>query len=146
MSLFEEDWQTDVSAVEAEIEQLLSIAPQKPKRERAGRQSLPDHLPRIEHRDEPQSCQCKQCGSKLVKIGEDCDRTTRRQTCRILRASSHSATPTADTCRLTTTPSKTLFAPSRSVRETGCSPAPSAPGNVLPPSKLYSAPQNSTAS
>ena len=30
LSLFEEDWQTDISAVEAEIEQLLSIAPQKP--------------------------------------------------------------------------------------------------------------------
>jgi len=28
-------------------------------------------LPRIEHRHEPQSCQCKQCGSDLVKIGED---------------------------------------------------------------------------
>lgn len=71
LSLFEEDWQTDVSAVEAEIEQLPSIAPQKPKRERAGRQPLPDHLPRIEHRHEPQSCQCQQCGSDLVKIGED---------------------------------------------------------------------------
>ncbi|MDP3662849.1 MAG: IS66 family transposase zinc-finger binding domain-containing protein, partial [Nitrosomonas sp.] len=70
-NLFEEDWQTDVSAVEAEIEQLPLSAPQKPKRARAGRQPLPDHLPRIEHRHEPQSCQCKQCGSELVKIGED---------------------------------------------------------------------------
>ena len=71
LSLFEEDWQTDVSAVEAEIEQLPLPAPQKPKRARAGRQPLPDHLPRIEHRHEPQSCQCKQCGSDLVRIGED---------------------------------------------------------------------------
>ena len=69
LSLFEEDWQTDVSAIEAEIEQLP--VPQQPKRARIGRQSLPEHLPRIEHRYEPQSCQCKQCGSDLVKIGED---------------------------------------------------------------------------
>ena len=70
-SLFEEDWQTDVAAIEAEIEQLPLPALQKPKRARAGRQPLPGHLPRIEHRHEPQSCQCKQCGSDLVKIGED---------------------------------------------------------------------------
>ena len=69
LSLFEEDWQTDVSAIEAEIERLP--VPQQPKRARIGRQSLPDHLPRIEHRHEPPSCQCKQCGSDLVKIGED---------------------------------------------------------------------------
>ena len=70
-SLFEEDWQTDVAAIEAEIEQLLLPVPQKTKRARAGRQPLPDHLPRIEHRHEPQSCQCRQCGSDLIKIGED---------------------------------------------------------------------------
>jgi transposase len=32
---------------------------------------LPDHLPRIEHRHEPESCQCGQCGRDLVKISED---------------------------------------------------------------------------
>ncbi len=70
-NLFEEDWQTDAAAIEAEIEQFALPAPQKPKRAHAGRQPLPDHLPRIEHRHEPESCQCKQCGSDLVKIGED---------------------------------------------------------------------------
>ncbi|MDP1541457.1 MAG: transposase, partial [Moraxellaceae bacterium] len=50
LSLFEEDWQTDVSAIEAEIEQLPLAALQKPKRARAGCQPLPDHLPRIENR------------------------------------------------------------------------------------------------
>lgn len=69
LSLFEEDWQTDVLAVEAEIEQLPAV--QQPRRIRTGRQPLPDHLPRIEHRHEPQSCQCQQCGSGLIKIGED---------------------------------------------------------------------------
>jgi len=39
--------------------------------ERAGRQPLPEQLPRIEHRHEPASCTCGACGGALVKIGED---------------------------------------------------------------------------
>ena len=30
-----------------------------------------EHLPSIEHRHEPESCQCGQCGKDLIKIGED---------------------------------------------------------------------------
>jgi len=67
--LFEESWNTDTSAQEAEVEQLSTRPPAK--RVRAGRQPLPDHLPRIEHRHEPDSCTCGQCGKDLVKIGED---------------------------------------------------------------------------
>jgi transposase len=67
--LFEESWNADTGALEAEVEQLASTPP--PKRERAGRQPLPEHLPRIEHRHEPESCACDQCGLDLVKIGED---------------------------------------------------------------------------
>ena len=66
--LFEESWTTDTSALEAEVEQSGSATP---KRERAGRQPLPEHLPRIEHRHEPESCTCGQCGLDLVKIGEE---------------------------------------------------------------------------
>lgn len=73
--VFEETWNTDLSAIEAEIEQLqdnsLCDTVARPKRSRAGRQPLPDHLPRIEHRHEPESCHCSQCGKDLVKIGED---------------------------------------------------------------------------
>jgi transposase len=73
--VFEESWNTDVSAIEAEIEQLKDDRPgdtvTKPKRPRAGRQPLPTHLPRIEHRHEPESCACGKCGKDLVKIGED---------------------------------------------------------------------------
>jgi len=73
--VFEEDWNTDLAAIEAEIEELADVQPctavVKPKRPRAGRQPLPDHLPRIEHRHEPESCTCGQCGKDLVKIGED---------------------------------------------------------------------------
>lgn len=72
--LFEETVACDLSAIEAELEQaqhaLNPKAPKKP-RARAGRQPLPPHLPRVEHRHEPESCTCGQCGSDLVKIGED---------------------------------------------------------------------------
>jgi transposase len=60
--VFEETWNTDMSAIEAEIEQLQDDQPgdtvARPKRSRAGRQPLPPHLPRIEHRHEPESCTC----------------------------------------------------------------------------------------
>ena len=73
--LFEDTWNEDVAAVAAEVEQVTDAAPgptvAKPKRPRAGRQPLPAHLPRIEHRHEPDACQCGQCGQDLVKIGED---------------------------------------------------------------------------
>ena len=73
--VFEETWNTDLSAIEAEVEQLQDDQPcdtvAKPKRPRAGRQPLSDHLPRIEHRHEPDSCTCGQCGNELVMIRED---------------------------------------------------------------------------
>jgi transposase len=69
--LFAETLDADLAAVEAEAEQTVAQAKPRAKRERAGRQPLPAHLPRIEHRHEPQSCTCGQCGRDLVKIGED---------------------------------------------------------------------------
>ena len=72
--LFTDTWNEDVAAVEAEIGQLADESPakdEKPKRQRAGRQPLPDHLPRLEFRHEPAPCQCGQCGRDLVNIRED---------------------------------------------------------------------------
>ncbi|WP_090702376.1 IS66 family transposase [Nitrosomonas aestuarii] len=73
-SLFEEFVLADIAAIGAEIEQIDATAktnaPKSP-RARADRQPLPDHLPRIEYRHEPVSCQCGQCGRDLVKISED---------------------------------------------------------------------------
>ena len=68
--LFQESWASDLSAIEAELPQ-SSEKPEPQPRSRAGRQPLPDHLPRIEHRHEPETCQCGECGNALVKIGED---------------------------------------------------------------------------
>lgn len=66
--LFEETVDMDLAAIERELE---GEAQRKQGRKRAGRQPLPAHLERIEHRHEPESCQCGQCGADLVKIGED---------------------------------------------------------------------------
>ncbi len=73
--LFTDTWNEDLAAIEAELEVLTSGQPivtaERPKRARAGRQPLPDHLPRIEHRHEPESCTCGQCGHSLVMIRVD---------------------------------------------------------------------------
>lgn len=74
--LFQETLASDVAAAEAELAKRQAEAEETPvtpgpKRERAGRQALPEHLPRIEHRHEPESCTCGQCGKDLVQIGED---------------------------------------------------------------------------
>ena len=65
-SLFEDDVVQDIAAVEAE----LPATPATP-RTRSGRQTLPEHLERVEVRHEPDSCTCPACQSDLIKIGED---------------------------------------------------------------------------
>jgi hypothetical protein len=73
--LFQETLASDLAAAEAELARqqggvpVSSVAPAA--RSRAGRQPLPEHLPRIEHRHEPDSCACATCGQDLIKIGED---------------------------------------------------------------------------
>jgi len=74
--LFQETLASDIAAAEAKLakeqeEKPATTPVPKPPRPRAGRQPLPDHLPRIEHHHEPESCTCGKCGSDLVKIGED---------------------------------------------------------------------------
>ena len=69
--LFDETRDADLSAMQAELEQLGApkgrMRPTKP----GGRQPLPAELPRRVHRHEPESCACGQCGADLVQIGED---------------------------------------------------------------------------
>ena len=67
--LFQETWNIDLEAIGAEVEQLQ----ERPKREHkpTGRNHFPAELTRIEHRHEPDSCQCGQCGQALVQISED---------------------------------------------------------------------------
>lgn len=67
-SLFEDDLEGDIGALEAE--QTPAARPPA-TRARAGRQILPAHLPRIEVRHEPESCSCPRCHADLVQIGLD---------------------------------------------------------------------------
>ena len=63
--LFEETLAADLAAIEAELEQAKQTLKPKPPRKpraRAGRQPLPAHLPRVEHRHGPESCTCGHCG------------------------------------------------------------------------------------
>lgn len=77
--LFAETQAADIAACEARLAEMQAAADmgphlpkaEKPKREGAGRQPLPDHLPRVLHRHEPESCTCEQCGQARVAIGED---------------------------------------------------------------------------
>jgi transposase len=74
--LFLETLESDIAAAQAELARRQAEAGEQSKvpkvpRERAGRQPLPAHLPRIEHRHEAESCTCGLCGKDLVLIGED---------------------------------------------------------------------------
>jgi transposase len=73
--LFQETLASDLAAAEAELarqqEGVAATSIARTSRCRAGRQPLPEHLPRIEHQHEPDSCSCATCGQDLVKIGED---------------------------------------------------------------------------
>ncbi|HWW07995.1 IS66 family transposase [Collimonas sp.] len=61
----------DGAAIVAELEQQQKPAVAPRQHKRPGRNPLPPELPRIEHRHEPESCTCGECGHDLVKIGED---------------------------------------------------------------------------
>jgi transposase len=69
--LFIDTGDEDGAAIVAELEQQQkpTVAPRQ--HNRPGRNPLPPELPRIEHRHEPESCSCGECGRDLVKIGED---------------------------------------------------------------------------
>ena len=69
--LFADTSDEDGAALVAELEQQQEAAHAPRRHKRRGRNPLPPELPRIEHRHEPESCSCGDCGGALVKIGED---------------------------------------------------------------------------
>ncbi|MGH8336077.1 MAG: IS66 family transposase, partial [Gammaproteobacteria bacterium] len=69
--LFADACEEDGAAIVAELEQAQEPTKPLPRTKPTGRKPLPPELPRIEHRHEPESCQCGRCGADLVKIGED---------------------------------------------------------------------------
>ena len=69
--LFVESCDEDGAAIAAELEQQQKPTDAPRQYKRSGRKPLPPELPRIEHRHEPESCTCGQCGRDLALIGED---------------------------------------------------------------------------
>ncbi len=76
--LFEETLAADEASLEAQLEALQAqagaqaeAAPSEPRR-RPKRQALPEHLPRVEHRHEPEdtTCPAPDCGQPMVRVGE----------------------------------------------------------------------------
>ena len=68
--LFLECCDEDKAAITAELAQVQG-ASERSRPKPTGRKAIPPELPRIEHRHEPASCTCGQCGADLIKIGED---------------------------------------------------------------------------
>lgn len=75
LALWQSELEADITATEAKLAQCeaavsLSPAAAKPKAI-PRREKLPDWLPRVEHRHDPQSQHCAQCGAALIQIGEE---------------------------------------------------------------------------
>lgn len=68
-ALFEDAAAEDLAAIETELAALQASAAKTKTQPR--REALPAHLPRIETRLEPESCQCTACGAALTCIGEE---------------------------------------------------------------------------
>lgn len=68
--LFLECCDEDKAAITAELAQAQG-ASERSRPKPTGRKAIPPELPRIEHRHEPTSCTCGNCGAGLIKIGED---------------------------------------------------------------------------
>ena len=69
--LFIETSDEDGAAIDAELEHAQTPTAARRPHKRAGRNPLPPELPRIEHRHEPETCTCGECGRDLIQVGED---------------------------------------------------------------------------
>lgn len=71
MSLLDEASDTDLAAIEAELEQLQPDTPErKSRQQRLRRAPLPAHLPRTDIHHDPDATTC-QCGCELERVRED---------------------------------------------------------------------------
>ena len=77
ISLWEEALETEIVAVESELDAVLAESaatkgnPKPVPRRHPGRMKLPDTLARVEVQHHPESCACAQCGAPLEIIGEE---------------------------------------------------------------------------
>jgi hypothetical protein len=68
-NLLEETIDTDIAALELELENAKSTPADEREKRQPKRQPLPADLPRTEHRHEPDNTHCS-CGCALKRIGE----------------------------------------------------------------------------
>ena len=80
--IFEETFAADHASLEAQLAALQAStphatpgcsAPEDKKRRQPKREALPEHLPRVEQRIEPEDTNCPtpECGRPMVRVGED---------------------------------------------------------------------------
>ncbi len=80
--IFEETLAADQASLEAQLAQLQGSTPngtpgagaaEDKKRRQPKREALPEHLPRVEQRIEPEDTNCPEpeCGKPMVRVGED---------------------------------------------------------------------------
>ena len=69
-SLLEEALDEDLCALEEELEQLQPTRAARQEKSKPRRERLPEHLPRVVLRHEPESTVCA-CGCEMQRIGED---------------------------------------------------------------------------
>ena len=82
--IFEETFAADHASLQAELAALQgqggtgdnspgSVAPEDKKRRQPKREALPEHLPRVDQRVEPEDTHCPtpECGQPMVRVGED---------------------------------------------------------------------------
>src|SRR5258708_15610174 len=70
LSLLDEAIDEDLAALQVELDELRSDAPQEKPRKQAKRLPLPPQLPRTDIHHEPTELSCP-CGCQRVRIGED---------------------------------------------------------------------------
>lgn len=72
LALWQAELEADIAATESKLaEQQPEGKSQAPAKRIPKRAKLPDWLPRVEHRHQPASCTCAQCGATLIEIGEE---------------------------------------------------------------------------
>lgn len=69
-SLLDDEVDTDIAAIELELNELFGEPAQSPGKAQPKRQTLPKHLPRVDIAHEPDSTVCD-CGCQLRCIGQD---------------------------------------------------------------------------
>jgi transposase len=98
--IFEETFAADQASLEAQLAALQGStpngspgagAPEDKKRRQPKREALPEHLPRVDQRIEPEDTHCPtpECGKPMVRVGEDISERQANSAGAVLRAAAN---------------------------------------------------------